>query len=157
MASVSVDSSFHDQKHYVKAQLAQIRDDLEDEMRTELLAVLEKIKALAIELCPKDTGSLASSVSLEEGTLQAGDFYNGSIFAGSDDIINPKTKRPTSEYVLFVHEGHLMPDGSFYEGVPFLTEAIMAYEAELDEAVNRAMKELLESEPSSSDITSQSD
>lgn len=154
---VTIDPSFHDQKHFAMAELAQIRDGLEDEIRGELMAIMEKVKVLAIELCPKDSGALASSISLESGTLQAGDFANYSIYAGNESIVNPISGRPTSEYVLFVHEGHLMRDGSFYEGVPFLTEALQAFEAEIESCIDRAMKEIGSREPSASDITAQSD
>lgn len=127
----------------VKRQLAEIRDNLESEVKAELDSVMQKIKLAAIELCPKDTGALASSISLDEhGAIQSGDFYGCSIFAGSDDIINPKTGKPTSEYALFVHDGHAMRDGTFWEGIPFLDEAMLMYFDELEAAVDRALKSL---------------
>lgn len=155
--TVTIDEDFHAQKHYAMAQLSAIRDGLEDEMRSEILAIMEKVKLLAIELCPKQSGALASSISLENGSLEAGDFANYQIFAGNDSIINPITKRPTSEYALFVHEGHTQRDGSFFEGVPFLTDALAQYENEIESCIDRALKEISKSEPSASDVTAQSD
>lgn len=126
----------------VKKQLEEIRDNLEDEVRAELDSIMEKVKDMAIEMCPKETGALASSISLESGAIQSGDFYGSSIYAGSEDIINPITGKATSEYALFVHDGHAMPNGGFYEGVPFLDEAMQFYEAELELAVSRALAQL---------------
>jgi hypothetical protein len=106
------------------------------------------IRDLAVDMCPKDTGALASSIFLgSEGTLvvtsgSQGDFYNNSISAGDPNIINPKTGKATSEYVMFVHDGHLMRDGSFWEGIPFLTYAVAMFEIELEECVDKAIHDL---------------
>jgi len=150
--TVTIDENFHAQKHFVMAQLSEIRDGIEDELKAELDAIGQKILAMAIELCPKDTGALASSISLESGTIQAGDFAGFSIYAGNDDIINPKTGKPTSEYAGLVHDGH-----ENYEGVPFLVEALMMYEDELSSAVDRALKELGTTEPSATKVAQMSD
>jgi hypothetical protein len=155
--TVTIDENFHQQKHYAMAELAQIRDGLEDELRAELDAVMQKILATAIDLCPKDSGALASSINLDSGTIEAGDFYGNSIYAGDPNITNPKTGKSTNTYAQLVHDGHVMRDGSFYEGVPFLTEALLTYEAELESAVDRALKELGSIEPSGSDIARMSD
>ena len=130
----------------VQNQLAQIRDDFPDSVAQELLAVMEKVKDTAIDLCPKDTGALASSINLEGGSISAsrqGDFFEANVYAGSPDIINPKTGKPTSDYAMLVHDGHMMRDGSMYEGVPFLEEALLFYEDEIEQAVNRALQETL--------------
>jgi hypothetical protein len=122
----------------VKAQLAEIRDGLCEEIINELDSIMQKVLASAIELCPKDTGALASSINLEGGAISQGnDFYEANIYAGSDDIINYKTGKATSEYAQYVEDGH-----GTYEGVPFLEEAMMKYENELELAVNRALAEL---------------
>jgi len=100
----------------VKAQLAEIRDGLCEEIINELDSIMQKVLASAIELCPKDTGALASSINLEGGAISQGnDFYEANIYAGSDDIINYKTGKATSEYAQYVEDGH-----GTYEGVPFL-------------------------------------
>jgi hypothetical protein len=118
-------------------------DDFEEQLASELDAVMEKIRDAAIELCPKDTGALASSITIDNsGIVSAGDFYGNSISAGSEDVINPKTGKPTSEYASLVHDGHAMRDGTFWEGIPFLTEAFDMYFEELEACVDRAMKEL---------------
>jgi len=141
--------------------IEEIRDNIAAQVALELSIVWEQIKDLAIIICPKETGALASSIMTESeggggaimaggegggtGTMRVGggdgDFYNNAIFAGSSDVINSKSGLPTSFYALFVHDGHTMPDGNFYEGVPFLTDAVMAYQDELDTAVDRAMSE----------------
>lgn len=119
-----------------------VRDSLESEVTQELDTVMEKVLATAIELCPKDTGSLASSISLESGVISAGDFAGYQIYAGSEDIINPKSGMATSEYASLVHDGHAMRDGTFWEGIPFLDEALLMYFDELENAINRALQEL---------------
>jgi hypothetical protein len=130
-----------------------IRDNLESTIAQEHDIVWQAIKDLAIDLCPKETGALASSIELEsEGGSGAigqnkttstvgGDFYSNSIYAGNGSVINPISGKSTAEYALFVHDGHMIGD-IMWEGVPFLTEAVAAYEDELEAAVNRALDEL---------------
>jgi hypothetical protein len=128
-------------------ELADIRDNIAYEVALELDVIWQEIKEMAIALCPKETGALASSITLENqgGTgaisVQGGDFYQSSIFAGSEDIVNPISGKTTAEYALFVHDGHAMPNGGFYEGVPFLADAVAAYENELESCVDKAMTE----------------
>lgn len=155
--TVTIDENFHQQKHEAMAKLATIRDEIEDELRAELDAIMEKVKEAAISLCPADTGALRSSISLDSGTIQAGDFYGNSIYAGDESIINPKTGKSTAEYAQLVHDGHAMRDGTFWEGIPFLVEALLMYETELEDAVNRALKALGAVEPSASKIAEMSD
>jgi hypothetical protein len=139
---ISISETDNGTKQNVIRTLEEIRDNLEPAIAQELEAVMQKVLETAIELCPKDTGSLASSISLESGTIESGDFYGCSIFAGNEGIVNPVTGKPTSEYAQLVHDGHVLRDGTIYEGVPFLTEALMMYEDELESAVSRALSEL---------------
>jgi hypothetical protein len=152
----TIDPNFHQQKHFVMAQLAEIRDGIEDELRAELDAIMERVKEAAISLCPADTGSLRSSIRLDSGTIQAGDFYGSNIYAG-DETVNPKTGKTTAEYAQLVHDGHAMRDGSFWEGIPFLSDAMAQYEGELESAVDMALAELGKTEPSASDVAKMSD
>lgn len=151
--TVTIDDDFHRQKHEAMAQLAEIRDGLEPSIREELHQIMLRVQQMAIELCPKDTGALAGSINLEFGAISAGDFADYQIYAGRDDIVNPKTGVPTSEYARLVHDGHLLRNGEFYEGVPFLDIAMMTFEQELEDAVNRAMSELGVKEPSASSVS----
>lgn len=136
-------------KERTKEAIQDISDNLPDAIATELDDIWHKIWDLAIELCPKDTGALASSIEIEsEGGSGAigvsgisGDFYTGSIYAGNEEVINPKSGRATSEYALFVHDGHAIGD-MFYEGVAFLADAVAAYQTEIDAAVAKAMSEM---------------
>jgi hypothetical protein len=139
-------------KEKTKMEIQDISGDLPDQIRAELEGIWQQVKNTAIDLCPKDQGSLASTIDIVEGadvgsgisqtTLTGQEIANFSIVAGSDDIFNPKTGKPTSEYAILVHEGHIMRDGTFWEGVPFLTEALLMYEDELEAAVDRAMSEM---------------
>ena len=126
----TIDEDFHAQKHFVMAQLAQIRDELCEQITNELDSIMLQVQQLAIEYCPKDTGALASSISLSGGAISAGsNFYEASISAGDPNILNPISGQPTALYALFVHDGHALPNGMFYEGVPFLADAMAAFEA----------------------------
>ena len=135
----------HAVKMQIISDLTEIRDGIEDELSAELAKIMLQVQQLAIEMCPKDTGALASSISLEGGALEksAGpDFYEQNIFAGNESIVNPKTGVSTAEYALYVHDGHAMPDGSFWEGVPFLSDALAAFAGEIENAVQRALAEM---------------
>lgn len=130
--------------------IMEVRDNIATEVALRLDEVWIQIKAAGIEFCPKESGALASSIEIENqggsgaigvSGMAGGDFYSSSIFAGNEDIINPRTGKATAEYALFVHDGHAMPNGGFYEGVPFLTDAVDMYQDELDACVNRAMSE----------------
>jgi hypothetical protein len=143
MAAVWFDKSKFEQEAEVQEEIKDMIDNLPAEIAQELDNVMQKILSLAIELCPKDTGALASSINLEGGAISEGnDFYNASIYAGSEDIINPKTGKPTSEYAMMVHEGHFDKSGKWVEGIPFLEEAMMQFEDELEDCIARAMSEL---------------
>jgi len=133
-----------------QSDIMEIRDSMNDEVSNALDEIWQKIKDLAIELCPKESGGLASSVELESeggsgkisGTAtQGGEFYHNSIFAGNDSTFN-FSGQPTSQYAQSVHDGHLMANGEFWEGTPFLEDAVDAYESELDAAVNNALNSL---------------
>jgi hypothetical protein len=143
-------------KHRDMAILATIRDELESEVIQELELVCQKILAEAIALCPVDTGALRSSINMVSGTISAGDFAGFQLFAGDESIINPKTHKSTAEYALLVHDGHAMPDGSFWEGMPFLEQAYAEYADELEEAINRAIKSC-SIEPSAGKVAEMSD
>jgi hypothetical protein len=122
--------------------LSGLPEELEEQIRIELDAVMQRVLEASISLCPKSTGALASSISLESGVISAGDFYGCNISAGDPSIVNPVSGKPTSEYAMLVHDGHVMRDGSIYEGVPFLEEALMMYEEEIEACVDRALSEL---------------
>jgi len=135
----------------LQGDIREIRDNFPDAVCDELDAVWQKIRDMAIDLCPKESGALASSIELEnEGgsgrtgvsaTTQGGMFYSNSIFAGNDETFNSQGQS-TSQYVLAVHDGHLLPNGEFFEGTPFLTDAVDAFEDELNQIVDRALAQL---------------
>jgi len=143
MIGITWDKEKFAQEAEVKRQLEEIRDELCEQITNELDAIMEQIKADAILLCPVDTGSLRSSISLTGGAISVGnDFYEASIYAGDPSIINPKSGKGTDEYAELVESGHALRDGTFWEGSGFLSQAMMMHEAELESAVDRAMKEL---------------
>ena len=148
MSKLAIDIGFDWQQKFesenaVRDQLERLTDNLEGAVSAELMEIMEMVKDLAVELCPKETGALASSISLESGSISSGDFFNASIYAGSPDIINPISGKPTSEYAQLVHDGHALRNGTFFEGEPFLEDALMAYEGDIEEAVTKALSQLL--------------
>jgi hypothetical protein len=129
-----------------------IRDDFPDFLCDELDAIWQSIKDLAVDLCPKESGALASSIELEseggsgrissgETAVQGAEFYSNAIYAGNDSTFNFQGQ-PTSQYAQAVHDGHMLKDGSFWEGTPFLEDALDAYESELESAVDKALSDL---------------
>ncbi len=128
-----------------------IMEEMPSEIAMELDEIWMNIKDLAIELCPKSSGALASSIELESeggsgtlgqgGNYEGGVIYENAIYAGNDQTFNFEGQ-PTSQYAQAVHDGHMLADGSFWEGTPFLEDALDTYEAQLDEAVGRAIDNL---------------
>jgi len=129
-----------------------LRDEFPDQVCEELDNIWAQIKDKAIELCPKESGALASSIELQsEGgsgrtgvsaTTQGGIIYENAIYAGNDQTFN-FDGQPTSQYAQLVHDGHLMRDGStWFEGVSFLEDAVDAFEDELNSVVDKALSEL---------------
>jgi hypothetical protein len=152
MAVAITPESFTDamkSKELVESWLNNIKDNINEEVAAACEEVWQKIKDAACDLCPVDTGSLRSSIALGSeggsGTIQASEaneFYSDTISAGDPSIVNPKSGKGTDEYAIYIHDGHMMRDGTFYEGEPFLEDALMLYEDELIEAVNRALNDL---------------
>ncbi|MGD0644109.1 MAG: hypothetical protein ABSA75_04320 [Candidatus Bathyarchaeia archaeon] len=126
-----------------------IRDEINDAVCAELDEIWSKIRDLAVDLCPKESGALASSIEIESeggsgaigrGGGRQGEFYSNSIWAGNNETFN-FDGQPTSQYAQLVHDGHRIGD-DWYEGVPFLEDAVDAYEDELNEAVANALDSL---------------
>jgi len=135
-------------KRKTRDKIEEVSEDLVEEVREKLEILVDQIVEDAIALCPKDTGALASSIQKGEGgTLTASEpntIIDVVISAGDPSIINPKTGIPTSNYVNFVHDGHAFKGGrGMYFGVPFLVEAIMLHEDEIEELVDKALQELM--------------
>src|SRR5208283_1610873 len=125
-----------------------LRDDFPDAVAAELDNIWMQIRDKAIELCPKESGALASSIELEsEGgsgsvsAAQGGVIYENAIYAGNDSTYNFEGQ-PSSQYALSVHDGHMMANGDFWEGCPFLEDALDYYDSALSEAVDAAMQNL---------------
>lgn len=148
---IGIEESDNGTKDRTKREIQDVSDNLPDTIKEELRAIWETIRDTAEDLCPKESGALASTIEVVEGadaggvsatSLTGQEIANFTIVAGSDDVVNPRTGRPTSEYAIWVHDGHLMTDGRMWEGVPFLTEALLMYEEELEAAVDKALSEL---------------
>jgi len=135
----------------VEQDIRTLRDDFPDAVCAELDEIWMQIRDKAIELCPKESGALASSIELEsEGgsgtvgsgaTTQGGVIYENAIYAGNDETFNFEGQ-PTSQYALSCHDGHMLPNGDFWEGTPFLEDAVDAFEDELNSIVDKALSSL---------------
>lgn len=115
-------------------------------VRAKLDEVIDKIVEDAIMGCPKDTGTLASTIQAIEGAsgifgagIKGITLYDKSIIAGDPTRTNPKTGRPCN-YAPLVHDGHATKSGGWYAGNPFLTDAMMRHEDEAERAVDEALK-----------------
>lgn len=138
--------------HHMADEQGEFWSEFNEAIYEELDAVWLAIKDLAVQLCPVQSGALASSIELEnEGgsgktgvqgsVMQGGVIYENAIYAGNDLTFN-FDGQPTSQYVLAVHDGHMLPNGDFWEGTPFLEDALDYYESELDAAISRAIGEV---------------
>lgn len=146
---IGIEESDGGTKRKVGETMKKMEKDITEETKAELEAIWSLIEQAAIDLCPKDTGALASTVKSSEGggegTISAStDIFNKSLIAGDDGVINPKTGKPTSAYAGLIHDGHAMRDGTMWEGVPFLVEALLMYEGELEAAVDKAVQNIQE-------------
>lgn len=135
-------------KEETREKIEEVGEDLVEKIKEELEALVDKIVEDAIALCPKDTGALASSIQKGEGgTLTVSEpntIIDIVISAGDPSIVNPKTGKSTDEYVNYVHDGHAFKGGKgVYLGVPFLVEALMLHEDEIEELIDRALQELM--------------
>jgi len=146
---IGIEENDNGTKRGVRETMKRMEKDLTEETKAELEAIWSLIEQAAVDLCPKDTGALASTVKSSEGggegTISASsDIFNKSLIAGDDGVINPKTGKPTSMYAGLVHDGHTMRDGTMWEGIPFLVEALLMYEGELEQAVDKAVQNIQE-------------
>jgi len=102
---------------------------------------------VAKQLCPIDTGTLATSIRIVTQAPTGGFFevtkdplsnkigVTALITAGGW-LVNPKTGRIV-DYAQAVHDGHITRGGGYYMGVPFLTMAIDQCEPEYQMMVKR--------------------
>jgi hypothetical protein len=120
-------------------------------LQRELDRVWEQIRLDAIEICPKQFGDLSRTIrvvnistDIMEGVWSRTKevaIYNKSIVAG-DESLPHSVRNQNIIYASWVHDGHKMPDGSFWAGVPFLTLAIAKNEGDLEKAIDNALKRI---------------
>ena len=120
------------------------------EIEQELQRVWQKIKGEAVSMCPKDTGSLASTIRIVDSKSideiggapnKSITMFDRAIIAGDEMKTNPKTKGPVN-YALFVHDGYMRHDGAMYMGTPYLSIPLAINEEELVAAIDRALVKL---------------
>lgn len=106
-----------------------------------------QINNVILHNCPKDTGTLATTIRIVTQAPTGGFFevvknplentigVTALITAGGW-LVNPRTGF-ICDYAAAVHDGHLTRGGGYYAGVPFLTMAIDASEAEYQQMVKK--------------------
>jgi len=144
-------------KKQVSDNLGKVSGQLNAELSERLEKIWNDIYNDAIANCPVDTGSLVGTIKLDvdAGNLQASgagidimstgmseNIFNGTITAGDDAVVNPINKIPTSWYAIWVHDGHYTVDGVWVPEQPFLENALAAHEAELEQAMDEALKNI---------------
>src|SRR3972149_2368240 len=140
-------------KKAMRNALDKTRRNFEDgsEIVMELNRVWDKILQDAIDICPKDTGSLARTIRIVKiplgislgglSEMKEITIFDRSIIAGDEMVINPKTKSGVN-YASYVHDGFIRQNGVVETGRPFLTEALALNEEELNRAIERALNKL---------------
>lgn len=119
---------------YVAYELDKIWKDVEDDARI---------------MCPFETGSLRDTIRTIKSPIGqlTGNWsrvkevkvFDRTLVAGDETKSNYKTGRPVN-YATWVHDGHNMRDGSFWEGVPFLAEALAKNDGKIMRAIENAEK-----------------
>lgn len=139
-------------KSRLQSDLKEFHEKFNDEVRSALEDVWDKIYEEAVVNCPVDTMSLVGTIKLVTGDVlgqqvsnstiigsgMSMTLFNGTILVGDDAVINPKNNIPTSWYAIWVHDGHFNRDGVWVEGQPFLSDAFDKYEAELNAVMAKA-------------------
>lgn len=154
---IALDESDNGTKQGTADNLKKIPENINKDAKARLEDIWNTIYLEAVGNCPIDTGSLVSTIQLVtsdedigtwEGEAQptgsaekAIAFFNGTITAGSDSVINPKNGMPTSQYAAYVHDGHFDKSGRWIDEQPFLTDAFYNHLDELQEAVDEVIKE----------------
>ena len=134
-------------KRKVREKLKKLDKKIEKSLITELDAIWNKILGDAITECPKITGTLASTIRIVEGAfggmmgshIAGRMIFNKTITAGDEMITKPSGE--PCVYAQWVHDGFIhWKSGRWIVGHPFLDIAIERNMAELEEAIEKAMK-----------------
>lgn len=120
------------------------------ETRWQLRAWWERVLATARLLCPIDTGTLMSTIRIQERMAAMTEGYpfevvytpkneiiSSEIVAGGL-MVNPKTGR-ICDYAQAVHDGHFTRSGRWIPPQPFIQDAINIHINELEHIINRAL------------------
>ena len=151
---IGIEEDDNGSKKALADSLSASQTQLVEDAQSKLDEVWDKIYETALMLCPVDTGTLLSTIKIvqgDSGTPEGSSYtpegsggeeaitiYDSTIMAGDESVINPKSGMPCI-YAQWVHDGHLTRGGTITEPQPFLEDAILEHEAELDEAINDMM------------------
>jgi len=135
-------------KKKVRQKMKELSKKIEKDLRAELDAIWDKILGDAIAECPKITGTLASTIKIVEGAFGgmmgshiAGRMVFDKTITAGDEMITKPTGEPCI-YAQWVHDGFIhWKSGRYVAGHPFLEIAIERNMAELEEAIEKAMKD----------------
>jgi hypothetical protein len=152
MAYIYEDPRAEKDKKELKKYLEQMRKDISTGkyLEDELDRIWNKIKMDAVAMCPKDTGSLASTIRVVDSEVadaslgtpdKSIEIFGKAIIAGDLMRTNPKTHSPI-DYAQLVHDGYIRSNGVLYVGIPFLTYALALNDSALQAAIDRALQKL---------------
>lgn len=136
-------------KGRAKTATEQFPIEVTKEAKWRLKAWWYTVKETARALCPVDTGTLQSTIRIQERGRPPEGYYevvyapkneliNSQIIAGGL-MVNPKTGR-ICDYALAVHDGHFTRSGKFIPEQPFLRMAIQLHIKELDKILADSVK-----------------
>lgn len=150
--SMVLDETDFGGKAKIKKKVSEVNDNIKEGLKDRLEIWWREVLNDAIALCPVESGALQSSIRIVDASYAPEQFQavgeTGSelidsiIIAGSSALNNDGV--PCWQYALAVHDGHVMRDGkSIYVGVPFLANALLIHEAELEAILADATDEEL--------------
>lgn len=150
--SMVLDETDFGGKAKIKKKVNEIDDNIKESLKDRLEIWWREVLNDAIALCPVDSGALQSSIRIVDASYAPEQFQvtgetgnvlvDSIIIAGSSALNNDGV--PCMQYALAVHDGHVMRDGkSIYMGVPFLANALLIHEAELEAILSNATDEEL--------------
>lgn len=127
-------------------------EELSVEAKWKIRVWWEKVLDTARALCPVDTGTLQTTIRIEDIDMDFGSYFektfspqheliNSQIVAGGL-LVNPKTGR-VCDYAQAVHDGHFTRSGRWMPPVAFIEMAIQIHSPELDYIMSKALDKVI--------------
>jgi hypothetical protein len=150
---IVIEETDDETKQQLVEDLEKQNEKLHEDLQDSLSDIWQKIFDYAFILCPVETGTLQSTLRLitnepaSEWTSYSGGggnkvltVFDSSIMVGDESVSRPDGY--PCIYGQWVHDGHFTPWGTWVEAQPFLEDAVLAFESELEEAIQKVTHEL---------------